>query len=266
MAGANTLPMFHCLQPSTLRSYAQKSAARRLGSARARNCPPANTAPILSTYRREHPPRFPQPTALPPSAHTLRNRPRPPWLRPAWDDWGRREKYGNAVLATTDGQRRGTMSDELRAGKTIRPENPKRRSESRRTLRPSFPHTAENILPIFHNLPPSTLRSHSQKSAAAALAPLGRGMTGAGGRNMEMQCLRLQTDSAGHNVRQAQSGQSRPPWTCRSPLLKAGEHCAHLFHIPQRTSSQSSTTCRPPPSAHTLRNRPRPPWLRSGEG
>ncbi len=46
----------------------------------------------------------------------------------------------------------------------------------------------------------------------------------------------------------------------------AGEHCAHPFHIPQRTPSPFSTTCRPPPSAHTLRNRPRPPWLRSGGG
>ena len=62
--------------------------------------------------------------------------------------------------------------------------------------------------------PPLTLSEIGRGRLGSARA----GMTGAGRRNMEMQGLRLQTDSAGHNVRRAQSGQNRPPWTCRSPL------------------------------------------------
>ena len=55
--------------------------------------------------------------------------------------------------------------------------------------------------------PPLTLSEIGRGRLGSARA----GMTGAGGRNMEMQCLRLQTDSAGHNVRRAQSGQNHTP-------------------------------------------------------
>ena len=168
MAGANTLPMFHCLQPSTLRSYAQKSAAPpwlRSGE----ELPPANTAPILSTYRREHPPRFPQPTALhPPLTLSEIGRGRLGSAR-AWDDWGRREKYGNAVLATTDGQRRAQC-----------PTSPERAKPSALDM-PIATLKAVNTAPIFstyrrehpHNLPqPAALHP------PLTLSEIGRGRLG----------------------------------------------------------------------------------------
>ena len=170
MAGANTLPMFHCLQPSTLRSYAQKSAAPpwlRSGE----ELPPANTAPILSTYRREHPPNLPQPAALhPPLTLSEIGRGRLGSAR-ARDDWGRREKYGNAVLATTDGQRRAQCptSSERAKPYALKTQNAALKAGEHCALR--CPDVGVSTHSIF--LPPAAVpRPSGAKAAVADFVPL----------------------------------------------------------------------------------------------
>ncbi len=107
----------------------------------------------------------------PPSAHTLRNRPRPPWLRPGGDDWGRREKYGNAVLATTDGQRRAQCptSSERAKPYALKTQNAALKAGEHCALR--CPDVGVSTHSIF--LPPAAVpRPGGAKAAVADFVPL----------------------------------------------------------------------------------------------